>query len=274
MSALPATAMSSAATPSSSSGSFNYYSANGMHSRTMMRKKKSKPSVFYLNKRSILSAARRHPFSAVLAFALIIAIAVNFKSTLWGQKSDHVNDGSAVGSLIEDRAGRMQLGESGLRDSAMVACVPASNQVLSSSSSIELAVCAKPKEVSSAEPFVWGPIAWKLFHTMAAHYPSSPDEKRKAACVNFLQGLPYMLPCGDCGYHFLEQQTRGGGVTFLESACASHEALVSFFSGAHNVVNKRTKKTVWSPEQVSAASYDTARVCVGDDTVWESPVSL
>jgi hypothetical protein len=41
----------------------------------------------------------------------------------------------------------------------------------------------------------WGPPAWKLLHTLGASYDPS---KQRAAMANFLELLPYVLPCKFC----------------------------------------------------------------------------
>lgn len=103
--------------------------------------------------------------------------------------------------------------------------------------------------VSSGDPRVFGPDAWRTLHRFSINYPQEPNVQAQAACQSFIQGLPYMIPCPHCGYHFLEftvlngqfsGQTRDeclGTCTSPAVACSNQSALVSLFVRAHNNVN-------------------------------------
>ena len=49
--------------------------------------------------------------------------------------------------------------------------------------------------VSSGDPRVFGPDAWRTLHRFSIHYPEHPTALTSAGCRNFLSGLPFMLPC-------------------------------------------------------------------------------
>jgi len=106
---------------------------------------------------------------------------------------------------------------------------------------------------------VFGPHTWKTFHTMAVNYHSPPTEVAVDACTNFLNALPYLIPCAHCAYdlgQFIRTNANknglfdsecGGATTedFDESlclkpeeACKSQRTLVSFFVRAQNNVNQ------------------------------------
>ena len=73
------------------------------------------------------------------------------------------------------------------------------------------------REVSSADPRVFGPPTWYALHVMAANYPVAPRRATRRACRAFLRALPWMLPCAACGAH-LRSFLRGRSV---ERAAAS-----------------------------------------------------
>merc|ERR1712183_325154 len=51
---------------------------------------------------------------------------------------------------------------------------------------------------------IWGPPTWRDLHLMAQNWPKHPDNTFVSQCVNFMRALPYMIPCGGCGYHAIE----------------------------------------------------------------------
>ena len=53
-----------------------------------------------------------------------------------------------------------------------------------------------PELAQTSDPRIFGPIIWPGLHIMAENYPEKADKGHKKACVNFLEGLPWMLPCG------------------------------------------------------------------------------
>ena len=54
--------------------------------------------------------------------------------------------------------------------------------------------------MTSADPRVFGPDAWKMLHYMGQWYPTAPSDQAAEACVNFINALPYMLPAPICAY--------------------------------------------------------------------------
>jgi hypothetical protein len=117
----------------------------------------------------------------------------------------------------------------------------------------------------TSDPRIFGPIVWPGLHIMAENYPEVADKDHKKACVNFLRGLPWMLPCGHCGSHLLKREAGQGDVPIdelidslkdddkrkqrnknLRQACSSRKALRSYLVEAHNNVNQNTKKPKWT----------------------------
>eukprot|EP00941_MAST-03F_sp_MAST-3F-sp1_P005355 g5355.t1 len=158
------------------------------------------------------------------------------------------------------------------------ACVPAGNDIGISANELgkqKRAIKNGAKYctvVSSAEPTVWGPIAWSMLHTMAAHYPkSNPNEAHISGCVNFITGLPYMLPCGECGFHLLKELENYP--TSLRRACSSRYNLAQFFVDAHNDVSRHLEKPLWTTEK-ALEHYGTSDICIYNDKSWDSETSL
>lgn len=103
--------------------------------------------------------------------------------------------------------------------------------------------------VSSVDPRVFGPDAWRTLHRFSIHYPVNPNRETVIACERFMSGLPYMIPCPHCGYHLrefivLNEQYDGdnraecrGNCTSAEKICSAQAIMVGFFARAHNNVN-------------------------------------
>lgn len=116
------------------------------------------------------------------------------------------------------------------KDNSARVCLPASNDIaLSATGSSEIGSALQRgaktcTSVGSAEPIAWGPVAWNLLHTMAANFSDKPDMAHIDHCKTFFVSLPYMLPCGDCGYHLKEYLKD----IDLDLACSSRIRLRSF----------------------------------------------
>ena len=59
----------------------------------------------------------------------------------------------------------------------------------------------------------------------------------------------------------------------LVDACSSQDKLFRFTVALHNEINRHTNKKQRVAEDV-AASYDLATVCIENDAVWNSEISL
>ena len=115
----------------------------------------------------------------------------------------------------------------------MFHCVPSSRV-----SGMHVAeVCPR---VPSKTPEVWGPSGWFMMHVMAANYPNEPSSEYRTACSDFLQSLPYMLPCGECGKHLQEYVQN----IDIPKSCASKDSLHEFVNAVHDSVNQRKGKAL------------------------------
>ncbi|GAB5037905.1 augmenter of liver regeneration [Nannochloropsis oceanica] len=126
---------------------------------------------------------------------------------------------------------------------------------------------------TTGDPRVFGPYTWRTVHRFAQHYPVSPTPDVQEACVNFVNALPFLLPCPHCGYDLSEfivanienadtfSPACQGNTTFampcetIEDACSTRPSLISFFLRAHHNVDTHNKpcKPLWSREQASDA---------------------
>ena len=92
--------------------------------------------------------------------------------------------------------------------------------------------------VESGDPRVFGPPTWETLHLMAQNYPENPNQVTVKHCKNFVNAVPYMLPCSQCGYHFqkfLDEYIKRKGDIYH-----TRDTLVTFFVEAHNDVSKHT----------------------------------
>lgn len=75
---------------------------------------------------------------------------------------------------------------------------------------------------TTQDPRVFGPEAWLTFHRFAQNYPETPNNATYNACKNFINAIPYMVPCPHCGYDFqlfIEASIEHEGT--YSSACAA-----------------------------------------------------
>lgn len=125
-----------------------------------------------------------------------------------------------------------------------------------------------PKK-GSFNPRVWGPPTWYTLHLMGENYPKKPNKEHIKACHNFMTGLPYMLPCGECGYHLKEFEK---GMNYKKE-CGSRKNLRKFLLKAHNNINKHEKKPIWNVTEVED-QYSSVPFCETDNSTWPSKKSL
>lgn len=94
--------------------------------------------------------------------------------------------------------------------------------------------------LKTKDPKVWGPHYWYMFHNMAYNYVERPSEETKRNLKNFIQSIPFILPCPLCSDHakiFLERNNH-----LLDHSVSSRNNLMMFFFFFHNYVNQNTQK--------------------------------
>jgi len=98
--------------------------------------------------------------------------------------------------------------------------------------------------VASKDPSVWGPHAWKFLHIMAENYPENPCTLVRSKAKQFINALPFMLPCETCSVHamaFIDEHSSD-----LDTIVSSRDTLANFFVKFHNYVNQRYGKKVYN----------------------------
>ncbi len=55
---------------------------------------------------------------------------------------------------------------------------------------------------TTADPRVFGPYTWRTLHRFMQFYPVAPTAQTQQSCVNFVNALPFLIPCPHCGYDF------------------------------------------------------------------------
>jgi len=123
---------------------------------------------------------------------------------------------------------------------------------------------------TTKDPRLFGRHVWKALHLMAQNFPVDPNEAARTACADFLTGLPYLIPCVHCGWHFqkfLHNQS-------VPVACSSQSTLVGLLVEAHNDVSRVTH-----PCRAPFIIEDAARLYAAEDAcfyniVWAEDATL
>ena len=95
-------------------------------------------------------------------------------------------------------------------------------------------------------PTVWGPHIWKTIHYISLGYPETPSLNDKQIYKNFITSLKDVLPCAMCRKHFNELLTTH---PLTEQVLSSKINLINWCIDAHNLVNIRNNKKVFSYEE-------------------------
>ena len=91
----------------------------------------------------------------------------------------------------------------------------------------------------------WGPSAWNFAHCVAHTAPLEiPDEKRDKY-KDFILLFGELLPCPTCCAHFSEFTKRNMNAETLKT----RRTLVEFLNKAHNEVNARNGKKIYSYQE-------------------------
>ena len=134
------------------------------------------------------------------------------------------------------------------------------------------------KILKSASQPIFGPYLWISFHLIAENYPDTPNLATQNAAMKFISGIPWMLPCSDCGFHFKDYLDNEylPEIESLENKLhiisSSRDELIKFFVEAHNNVTEHTNKTakLWTVEEAKKY-YPYGFRCVPNAIVpWET----
>lgn len=91
---------------------------------------------------------------------------------------------------------------------------------------------------------IWGPLGWMTLHSVAMCYPETPTAAEKELMRSWLDMFRDTITCPSCRGHFTTMMAayRTSFATMLNSR---HD-LAMFTFRAHNAVNRRLKKPVYS----------------------------
>lgn len=91
---------------------------------------------------------------------------------------------------------------------------------------------------------IWGPLGWMTLHSVAMCYPETPTEAEKELMRSWLDMFRDTITCPSCRGHFTTMLAtyRTSFATMLNS----RQELAMFTFRAHNAVNRRLKKPVYS----------------------------
>lgn len=96
-------------------------------------------------------------------------------------------------------------------------------------------------------PEIWGPHAWFFLHTITFNYPDNPNKEDKINMKDYIYSFSKIIPCYTCKKHFMEQLKE---TPITDNVLNSREKLIDWMINAHNVVNKRNGKKVWTTDEV------------------------
>jgi hypothetical protein len=85
----------------------------------------------------------------------------------------------------------------------------------------------------------WGPPIWTTMHIFTFVYPDKPTEDDRARAIQFFSIVPFFLPCGACGMHFVETLREH---PLTDAVLVSRDSLSRWLNGVHNHVNRRLGK--------------------------------
>jgi hypothetical protein len=139
--------------------------------------------------------------------------------------------------------------------------------------SLSIFYCKRNTESTNMEktdyddPRAFGPVIWRALHIMAQYYPENPSERQIDEAKRFIQSMPWMLPCGQCGSNFIEfiqynedHTDSEESCMKLDDICASKNNMIAFFVNAHNNVTSKI-----SPEKKPFTVEDANRLYTSAD---------
>lgn len=105
----------------------------------------------------------------------------------------------------------------------------------------------------------WGPLGWATLHTIAALYPDFPSQYELELLNRFLISFMNTILCPSCLQHFNDMVSLY--TQRYPSWKNSRRTVCEFVFRAHNTVNKRTYKKIYTLEE----SIAELRTIIPDD---------
>jgi len=111
--------------------------------------------------------------------------------------------------------------------------------------------------------YSWGPSGWTFLHAASYAYPNIPKHVDKMNMYNFLRYFASVIPCMRCRIDFtnyLQQQLQQKEES---SVFKDTKSLVHFLVDAHNYVNVKLDKRIYSYAEVDELyiGSNTSRRC-------------
>ncbi len=99
---------------------------------------------------------------------------------------------------------------------------------------------------------IWGPLGWMTLHSTAFAYPDTPTQSERELMTSWLYMFQDTITCPSCKGHFTEMLAsyRSQFPNMLQSR---HEFIMFTFR-AHNAVNKRLNKPVYTSVEECVAT--------------------
>lgn len=91
---------------------------------------------------------------------------------------------------------------------------------------------------------LWGPLGWMTLHTISACYPDNPSIYEKELITRWINLFKSTIVCPSCMQHF--EEMLDGYIQRNPNWNTSRRNLIEFVLRAHNTVNARTNKKIYS----------------------------
>jgi hypothetical protein len=91
---------------------------------------------------------------------------------------------------------------------------------------------------------VWGPLGWMTLHSVATCYPENPVQTEKELMYSWLDMFRDTITCPHCQQHFSNMLATYRAS--FPNMLSSRQEFVLFTFRAHNAVNRRLKKPMYS----------------------------
>ena len=98
----------------------------------------------------------------------------------------------------------------------------------------------------------WGNAVWLLFHTLAEKIKEEYSRTELPIIISHITQICNNLPCPDCQNHASQTMSRVN----IASIASSKDSLIHFLWQFHNDVNKRSKTSFYTKEELKI--YKTA----------------
>lgn len=96
----------------------------------------------------------------------------------------------------------------------------------------------------------WGPSAWNYLHTCSFAYSEIPNDINREEIYNFLIYFAKVIPCNMCRQDFIKYLNEQLPEKMNSDHFSSRRKLVRFLIDAHNYVNIKLGKRIYSYEEV------------------------